>query len=187
MADKKEERYTLMGPGENTVDNGGNVIRGQTKRGEKMDYVLDIVIPRKEIGAVKLNEKLIEWGDGVYSCSPPQYITNSNIVFEQIESATYFEKIVGKKFSNEVVLLNLKSDELFELEYAINSDNKELEKNDLLLFLNDLYNLSGFYVFLIREDERIKERHKIFSKEEISIKLIDSLKWSSPKDILLFK
>lgn len=152
-----------------------------------MDYVLDIAIPKKEIEAVKLNEKLMEWGDSAYSCSPPQYITNSNIIFEQIEDVKYFEEIVGKKISNEIVLLNLRSDVLFELEYAINSDNKELEKNELFLFLISFYKLSEFYILLIREDEKIKERHRIFDKEEISIKLFDTLKWSNPKDILLFK
>ncbi len=104
-----------------------------------MDYVLDIAIPKKEIEAVKLNEKLMEWGDSAYSCSPPQYITNSNIIFEQIEDVKYFEEIVGKKISNEIVLLNLRSDVLFELEYAINSDNKELWKNELFLFLISFY------------------------------------------------
>ncbi|RKJ60386.1 hypothetical protein [Roseburia sp. 1XD42-69] len=152
-----------------------------------MDYVLDIAIPKKEIEAVKLNEKLMEWGDSAYSCSPPQYITNSNIIFEQIEDVKYFEEIVGKKISNEIVLLNLRSDVLFELEYAINSDNKELWKNELFLFLISFYKLSEFYILLIREDEKIKERHRIFDKEEISIKLFDTLKWSNPKDILLFK
>ena len=130
-----------------------------------MDYVLDIAIPKKEIEAVKLNEKLMEWGDSAYSCSPPQYITNSNIIFEQIEDVKYFEEIVGKKISNEIVLLNLRSDVLFELEYAINSDNKELWKNELFLFLISFYKLSEFYILLIREDEKIKERHRIFDKE----------------------
>ena len=86
-----------------------------------------------------------------------------------------------------MVLLNLRSDVLFELEYAINSDNKELEKNELFLFLISFYKLSEFYILLIREDEKIKEHHRIFDKEEISIKLFDTLKWSNPKDILLFK
>lgn len=126
-------------------------------------------------------------GDSAYSCSPPQYLTNSNIIFEQIEDVKYFEEIVGKKISNEIVLLNLRSDVLFELEYAINSDNKELWKNELFLSLISFYKLSEFYILLIREDEKIKERHRIFDKEEISIKLFDTLKWSNPKDILLFK
>ena len=57
----------------------------------------------------------------------------------------------------------------------------------LFLFLISFYKLSEFYILLIREDEKIKERHRIFDKEEISIKLFDTLKWSNPKDILLFK
>ena len=36
-----------------------------------MDYFLDIIIPKKEMETVKLNEKLFEWGEVVCSCNPP--------------------------------------------------------------------------------------------------------------------
>ena len=45
-----------------------------------MDFLLDIIVPKKEIEMVKLNEKLFEWGEGVYSCSPPQYVSDSDII-----------------------------------------------------------------------------------------------------------
>ena len=57
----------------------------------------------------------------------------------------------------------------------------------MLLFLKDLFELKEFYILLIREDERVKECYRIFTKEEIGDKLSDSLKWDNPKDILLFK
>ncbi len=40
---------------------------------------------------------------------------------------------------------------------------------------------------MVREDENVKEYFKISTKEEIKIKLSDSLRWSNPKDVLLFK
>ena len=40
---------------------------------------------------------------------------------------------------------------------------------------------------MAREDEKVKEYYKISTKEEISIRLSDSLRWSNPKDVLLFK
>ena len=40
---------------------------------------------------------------------------------------------------------------------------------------------------MVREDENIKESYIISTKEEISIRLSDSLRWSNPKDVLLFK
>lgn len=152
-----------------------------------MDYILDIIIPKKEVEIVKLNEKMIEWGEKVYSCNPPQYETDSNIIFEQVEDVQYFSKIIGEELTNDAIILNLKDDILFDLEYAINNDESLLEKNRLFILLNNLFNLSEFHILLVREDEEVKERYSIVTKEEISVRLSDSLNWSNPKDVLLFK
>lgn len=152
-----------------------------------MDYILDIIIPKKEIGIAKLNERLVTWGDSVYSRKPPQYITDSDIVFEQIEDTQYYSKILGEKLTKDTIVLNLKSHLLFELEYAVNNDESALEKNKLLFFLSELFNLSEFYILLVREDEKVKERYGITTKGEIRVRLADSLRWSEPKDVLLFK
>ena len=152
-----------------------------------MDYILDIIIPKKEIETVKLREKLFEWGGSVYSCNPPQYISDSDIIFEQIEDVQYFNKIIGEKLTNDIIVLHLKSDVLYDLEYAVNNNESILEENVLLKFLNSLIGLSQFYILMAREDENVKEYYKISTKEEISIRLSDSLRWSNPKDVLLFK
>ena len=152
-----------------------------------MDYFLDIIIPKKEIETVKLNEKLLKWGEDVYSCSPPQYISDSDIVFEQIEDVQYLNKIIGEELTNDTIVLHLKSDILYDLEYAVNNPESVLEENVLLNFLNKLIELSQFYILMAREDEKVKEYYKISTKEEISIRLSDSLRWSNPKDVLLFK
>lgn len=153
----------------------------------KMDYVLNILIPKNELETVNLKEELIEWGGNLYSCDPPLYITDSDIVFERIEDVRYFYEIVGEKLTNDIIALNLKSNILFELEYAVNNDVALLGKNTLFVFLNKLFKLSEFYIILVREDEKVKERYRIVAKEEISIRLSDSLRWSNPKDVLLFK
>ena len=152
-----------------------------------MDYFLDIIIPKKEIETVKLNEKLLEWGEGVYSCSPPQYISDSDIVFEQIEDVQYLNKIIGEELTNDTIVLHLKSDILTDLEYAVNKHEARLEENILLKFLNNLIELSQFYILMVREDENVKEYYNISTKEELSLRLSDSLRWSNPKDVLLFK
>lgn len=152
-----------------------------------MDYVLDIVIPRKELETVKLNERLIEWGDGIYSCDPPQYISDPGIIFEQIEDVQYFNKIIGEELTADSIVLHLKSDILSDLEYAVNNHGSVSEENALLNFLNRLTGLSQFYLLMVREDEKVKERYRISSEEEIRIRLSDSLKWSDPKDVLLYK
>ena len=152
-----------------------------------MDYFLDIIIPKKEIETEKLNEKLFEWGEVVCSCNPPQYISDSDIIFEQIEDVQYFNKIIGEELTNDIIVLHLKSDVLYDLEYAVNNHESILEENVLLKFLNSLIGLSQFYILMVREDENVKEYYKISTKEEISIRLSDSLRWSNPKDVLLFK
>ena len=152
-----------------------------------MDYFLDILIPKKELGTVKLNEKLFEWGEGGYSYYPPQYISDSDIIFEQIEDVQYFNKIIGEELTDDTIVLHLKSDIFYDLEYAVNNFELKLEENLLLKFLNKLIELSYFYILMVREDENIKESYRISTKEEISIRLSDSLRWSNPKDVLLFK
>lgn len=152
-----------------------------------MDYVLYTIIPKREVGIVKLNEKLISWGGSVFSHDPPQYVTDSNIVFEQIKDTRYFSKIIGEDIADDTVVLILKSDMLYDLEYAVNNNKTILEKDVLLIFLNKLFELSMFYIILVREDEKVKERYRIATKEEIGIRLSESLEWSDPKDILLFK
>ena len=152
-----------------------------------MDYFLDIIIPKKEMEIVNLNEKLFEWGEVVCSCNPPQYISDSDIIFEQIEDVQYFNKIIGEELTNDIIVLHLKSDVLYDLEYAVNNHESILEENVLLKFLNSLIGLSQFYILMVREDENVKEYYKISTKEEISIRLSDSLRWSNPKDVLLFK
>lgn len=152
-----------------------------------MDYFLDIIIPKKEMETVKLNEKLFEWGEVVCSCNPPQYISDSDIIFEQIEDVQYFNKIIGEELTDDTIVLHLKSDIFYDLEYAVNNFELKLEENLLLKFLNKLIELSYFYILMVREDENIKESYIISTKEEISIRLSDSLRWSNPKDVLLFK
>ena len=152
-----------------------------------MDYILNIIIPKKEVEVVKLNEKLVTWADSVYSCEPPQYFTDSNIIFEKINDMKFYNKILGEELTDDTIILNLKSDMLFDLEYAVNRDETALEKNELLTFLMGLYELSEFYILMVREDEKVKERYRITSQEEISVRLSECLRWSEPKDVLLFK
>lgn len=152
-----------------------------------MDYILDIIIPKKEVEVVKMNEKVVTWGDSVYSCEPPQYFTDSNIIFEQIKDTKYYNKVLGEELANDTIILNLKGDHVFDLEYAVNRDETALEKNELLIFLKGLYKLSKFYILMVREDEKVKERYKITSQEEIGVRLSECLRWFDPKDVLLFK
>ena len=152
-----------------------------------MDYVLNIIIPKKEIGNIDLNEKMIEWGGHLYSCDPPRYITSSNIIFEQVENARYFSTVIGKDLGDDTIILDLKSEILFDLEYGVNIDKARLKEDKLLAFLSGLFSLSRFFILLAREDEKVKQRYRVEKEEDISVRLCNSLKRSDPTDILLYK
>lgn len=152
-----------------------------------MDYNLDIIISKQEIENAGLTEKFCEWNGEKCSYSPAQYVTNSNIEFEKIENIQYFSKISGIAMPRDVIALSLKSDILHDLEYDINSDVTKLMDNILFIFLVNLSKLNMFYIFLLREDENIKELHEIITDEEMCGVLRDSLNWTNPKDILMFK
>lgn len=152
-----------------------------------MDYILNVIIPKKEIENIDLNEKLIEWEGHLYSCDPLRYITSSNIIFEQVENAQHFSTVIGKDLRDDTVILDLKSEILFDLEYSVNIDKARLKEDKLLAFLSGLFSLSRFFILLAREDEKVKQRYKVKKKEDISVRLYNSLKWSDPTDILLYK
>ena len=80
-----------------------------------------------------------------------------------------------------------KGKELSELEFLVNSRTENLRNNQLFVFLESLITLSSFYIFLLREDEIIKERYAIERQEELRTVLCESLSWDTMKDILIFK
>ena len=57
----------------------------------------------------------------------------------------------------------------------------------MYLFLKSLITLSSFYIFLVREDEDIKERYEIENGKELRNVLCKSLSWITPKDIVILK
>lgn len=149
-----------------------------------MDYILEIIVSEKEMTKVELYEKTVEWGGGIYSYDPRRFETKSKIIFEQVK---YYESKVRRKFGGDMVILVLKSSLLFDLEYDANQKGRLIEKNKLAIFLDSLFQLEEFYIFLTREDEIVKESYKIEEEGEVIDKLIEGLNWLNPKDILLYK
>ena len=128
----------------------------------------------------------MEWGGESFSCDSPQFIAMKNIVFEQVYFTEYFNEIIGNKITNDTIVLNLKNDRLLNLEYDINSENA-VNENELMAFLTSMFDLSMFYIFLIREDEIPSKKYEITKKEQVQSRICESLNWTNPKDILLFK
>lgn len=153
-----------------------------------MRFLLDIVIPKDEMEKVELKEQLIEWGGDIFSQEPAKYIGRENLVFEELTNLNYYNRLLGysidaKKYS----ALIFKGEELSELEYLVNSKSEDMRNNPLFVFLERLITVSSFYIFLLREDEVIKERYLIESGDEFRKVLCESLSWNTPKDILIFK
>lgn len=153
-----------------------------------MRFLLDIVIPKDEMKKVDLEEQLIEWGGERFSQEPAKYIGKKELVFEELTNLKYHCGLLGnnldaKKYS----ALIFKGEELSELEFLANSGTEDLRNNLLFVFLESLITLSSFYIFLLREDEVIKERYAIERQEELKAVLCESLSWNTPKDILIYK
>ena len=152
-----------------------------------MDYYMDIVIKKQDIEKIGLKEMYFEWSGEDHSYKPTRYATNDHIEFEQIENSYDIFDSFGITLEKEYIGLGLKSDLLQELEYFVNSEAKELIANSLLEFLEGMTRLSFFYVFLIREDEDIKESYEIITEKEMREKVFECMNWSTPKDVVLFK
>lgn len=149
-----------------------------------MDYILEIIVSEKEMTKVELYEKTVEWGGDICSYDPRRFETKSKIIFEQVK---YYESKVRRNFGRDMVILVLKSSLLFDLEYDANQKGRLIKKNKLAIFLDSLFQLEEFYIFLTREDEIVKESYKIEKEGEVIDKFIEGLNWLNPKDLLLYK
>ena len=152
-----------------------------------MDYMLDIIIPREELKKISLIEVLREWGGEMYSSTPAMYVTDSNIEFMEVTDLSYYNYIIDLNINNEFIALHLKSDILYDFELFANNQIRQAGHNALLIFLKSLFELSKFYILLIREDELIKMKYRISNLKELECLLLNSVNWISPTDVLLYK
>ena len=124
----------------------------------------------------------------MFSQEPVKYIGRKKLVFEQLTSLKYHCKLLGDNLNEKkYCALVFKGEELSKLEFIINRREKDLESDLLYLFLKSLITLSSFYIFLVREDEDIKERYEIENGKELRNVLCKSLSWITPKDIVILK
>lgn len=153
-----------------------------------MSFLLDIIIPKDEMEKVGLEEQLIEWGGERFSQEPAKYIGKKQLVFEQLTDLKYHCRLLGDNLdAKKYCALIFKGEELSELEFLINRCENALMSNILFEFLGSLITLSSFYIFLLREDEVIKERYTIENVEELRKILCTSLSWITPIDIVIAK
>ena len=116
-----------------------------------MDYMLDIIILKRELNKSGLSEILREWEGVKCSISPALYVTESDIEFIEISDMSYYSYIIGVDFMQDVIGMHLKSDVLYDFEYSANRKSDEVKDDKLLIFLKNLFKLSLFYILLIRD------------------------------------
>lgn len=153
-----------------------------------MRFLLDIVIPRDEMNKVELEEQLVEWGGEKFSQEPVKYLGRKMLAFEELANLKYHCELLGSNLdAKKYIVLIFKGEELSDLEFMANTGTEDLRNNPLFMFLKSIITLSSFYIFLLREDEVIKERCAIEKEEELKDVLLESLSWATPKDILILK
>lgn len=151
-----------------------------------MDFTLDIIIAKNEIKKLNLNKKIAEWGGEIFSLDPPEYISDSNLVFEQFKDLSYYNKFLEEELDKDrYIAFILKGESLLDLEFLINREKEKLSNNKIFEFLEKVIKLDEFFIFLIREDEVVKKTYEISEKEKLANILCNSLNWSTPEDILI--
>ncbi|GEM_PF-482913 len=152
-------------------------------RGISVDYILDIMLPKSEIGKINLSEQLVEWGGETFSQDPPRYTNRSNLFFTEYDTA-YYERLLGGQYPiSQLTALHLEGS-LLDLELTINNKGDFLN-NEVMLFLFELLKLETFIILLIRDEEWLDEQYIISGREELQTIICDSLSWSNPKGAVI--
>ena len=152
-----------------------------------MDYEFDLIIQKECLSKMQLTEVLHEWGGVMYPSVPAEYFSSYGIDFYEVDDTDYFKRLMGKDISDSFIILHLKSDLIFELDYTINRNPDKLNENNLLSFIKDLSNLPSFYLLLVREDERISDVYEVNTREDIVQALMKCFDWDNPRDVMIYK
>lgn len=155
-----------------------------------MSFIFDVLIPKNQFYKLNLSELLIKWGDDFFSQDPPIYEYKSKLVFHQVMDMNYYQSFNVNNYDiNSYIALSLEGKQLSNLEFLVNS-NKEQEVlcNEVILFLNQLYNtLDSFSVLLLRDEECIDNRYDIKDQKELIGLICNSLKGASPQGVIICK
>ncbi len=154
-----------------------------------MDSIIDVLIRKEEFGRINIKECFVEWGEEKLSQNPKKYIYNSTLIFHENTDMDYYKDLAENKLNiYEFSALTLEGDELDELEKSVNRGEEIKYTNDLISFIDVLYNrLSTFCFIKLRNEECIDEKHIINDSSKAIKVFIDSLQRNSPKGIVIIK
>lgn len=152
-----------------------------------MNFILDIIIPRNEINKLNIEEEMIEWGEEKLSQDPPKYKYKSVITLHESTDSFYQDSIEKFDAQNHIIL-TLEHQQLSELELLVNSHEKEISDNILLVFMTELYTmLDWFYIYMYRDEECIDNKYLITDASNLHKIICDALRWSSPEGVVIVK
>lgn len=157
-----------------------------------MDFMLDILLPKKEINKLDIKEFLFEWGGEEFSQDPPIYKNDTGLEFKQMQDLGYYERCFKKYIEEDLdihkyISLTLCGDYVSDLEFAVNKKNKNANADTMLKFLEKLSDLENFAIFLIRDEEEIDARYRVNTKEDLTRIFCNCLNWDSPEGALITK
>lgn len=152
-----------------------------------MNFILDIVILKTDLNKLNISEQFVEWGGEKSPQVPAKYTHKSGMVFhENVDN--YYKKVLGNVDIEKYIALNLESSHLSELEFSVNHQELNEISNELIGFFDELYDtLEEFFVFLFRDEEEIDSQCVVKNQYELRNMFCNSLKWESPKGVLIAK
>lgn len=154
-----------------------------------MSLIMDILIKEHDLSKINVEEYLIEWGGKKISQDPRKYIYNSTLVFHENTDMSYYVDFVNGELNvYEFISLTLEGDKLEEMDKLVNSEKTIAYTNDLMAFINELYeHLSTFCIIKLRNEECIDEIHVVNEVSEAVKVFMDSLKRDLPKGVAIIK
>ena len=100
---------------------------------------------------------------------------------------THFSVVIPAHNEEKYIILTLDSQILSKLYDEINQ-NIDVKQNELILFLNKLFNkCNNFYVLLFRDEECIDEKYEISDNEEFTDLFCNALNEFSPLGFIVSK
>lgn len=153
-----------------------------------MDYLLIFLIPTSEFEKLNMEEILVEWGDEVFSQTPPKFRFNSHIILYEVFDKKYFEnKIQGNWKVTDYRVLAVEGNNLGELSIKVNN-NKPIDDDGLIIFLDKLCNsVNGYCILKPRDEEYFDKTYFLSKPSDIKDEFIKSLLWDKREGIIVVK
>lgn len=154
-----------------------------------MDLILDILILKNKLDRLKLTEVFVEWGGEKFSQTPKKYKFQSTVFLSENNEISYYQDIIGDELDiYDYIALTLDGESLSELEFMVNSKEFRKDKSEVISLFYELYNrLDTFFIIKFINEESIDNKYIVTNAEDAIDTFINSLKWDSPKGIVIRK